>query len=75
MPRLKHEKERLYHQNAAKNNLELARCMAKCTIPIAGPIWALLTEMKPMGMSEGAVDDESPEDVIDHLISNLQNTQ
>jgi hypothetical protein len=44
--KLRHEKERLYHVAALDGCLLLARILAKCTIPIIGPIWALNSETR-----------------------------
>lgn len=49
LPRLEHEKQRLFHQRGAEESLKWARGLAKASIPIAGPFWAFLTEMDSGG--------------------------
>lgn len=76
LPRLEHEKERLYHQNAAADSLKWARGLAKCTIPIVGPFWALISELSAGG-SVAMCDEEQQrmtgEQKLELHISNLKN--
>ncbi len=50
--RLQHEDKRLYHLAAAVSSLRYARGLAKCTIPIIGPFWAISTELDIGGSEE-----------------------
>lgn len=49
IPKITHEKKRLEHQIAVIDNLNRARRLAKCTIPVLGPFWVFVTEMDSNG--------------------------
>lgn len=49
LSRLKHEQKRLNHENQAIELLKWSRGLAKCIIPVVGPIWALLSEINMGG--------------------------
>lgn len=79
LPRLEHEEKRLYHENEALECLKWARGLAKCTIPVVGPIWALFTESYAGGSMamgcDGCMnhwDHETPEEKLQHHISLLK---
>lgn len=42
--RLEHESQRLYHNEVALDNLKWAGLLARCTIPIVGPLWAWISK-------------------------------
>jgi hypothetical protein len=79
LPRLYHEKERLYHENAARDNLKWARGLAKCTIPIVGLFWALISESNTGGCVDIGYDrfkddwhDKTREQKLKHHIHYLE---
>lgn len=79
LPRLEHESKRLHHENAAKMMLKWARGLAKCTIPVVGPLWALATEIETNGSIEMGCtgcnahwDHETPEEKLQRHISLLR---
>ncbi|MDF2549224.1 MAG: hypothetical protein K0S07_291 [Chlamydiales bacterium] len=79
LPRLKHELQRLRHQDAMFSYLKWARGLAKCAIPVAGTIWAIKSEVDGAGGSaEGCrccpdeLDHESPEGYLIRYIRNLE---
>ncbi|MBA3238676.1 MAG: hypothetical protein H0T62_10075 [Parachlamydiaceae bacterium] len=49
LERLQHEVERVYYLKSVQSDLQWARGLFKCTIPVAGPIWAFLSEMNTGG--------------------------
>ena len=52
LTRLEHEVQRCYHEQALFESLKWARGLAKCTIPVVGPIWAFKTEVEAGGAIE-----------------------
>lgn len=77
LSRLQHEVQRLYHLKAAEDSLKWSRGLAKCIIPILGPIWALSSEINTGGSIEFrccCIDDWhhlTPEEMLEKHISKL----
>ena len=77
--RLQNEVQRLYHLKEAEDSLKWARGLAKCAIPVAGPIWAFFSELRMGGSMEinccGCRDDWhhlTPEEMLERQIAQLK---
>lgn len=67
LPRLKHEKQRLYHQKISKSSLKGAKELAKLIIPVIGPLWVFCTQKPP----EQKARTNTSERKLDSLIARL----